>query len=626
MREEGSLKVTYRLNFIEVYEFSVRGMLWLARKQKSGRAVCLFFGILAFALYLIPYLRVAVITLAVFLLAIPLIRTVKYIRMGVQEEQSISVGGGMIQVQGKECTTFLSSEVNTVTEGWSILMMGRQCAEKHIIYYIISKRAFSSREERESFIACIKEQGSAAELERPEDRRAEAQKEFSFDLDKNQLIRSMTEMDGLIWERRNRSRYRLKSVAVRVLLICCTMIILVIFLPATVSALRMAVIAWMIVIMLGRTPLGTDYYRKAFEQGLARQNLVGHWTVRMNAQGIYAFRPCDNSFVKWDFYQEMIERDSSLYLYRYRNNVYQIIPKSVFKNTEEMADFIRYCREKGLDVTNVEKAIGSDTEWAVEVKQGREPARQGAAAWPPGKKFEFAAAVILMVMVAAIPMGRGMTFRSDDARRQSDRLKSGSVSFDEQLSILESLGIRIPERDQEDYRRWLEEDKEYQDYLEQYPYVDILSYAGYGYYDEETGKRIFLDSVFWFDFEGIDVSRDYLDIMEGLNALGKGEFTLTNVSESGSGIDWESGGGELTVSFTYDGLPYQFVAQINNDWIDGEIIDYFNGVLKQRGNVKRMYQLDDGGQGLILFYNTEEWAQEFYKKTGLKLELHQAEV
>lgn len=626
MREEGSLRVTYRLNFIEVYEFSVRGMLWLVRKQKSGRAVCLFFGILAFALYLIPYLRVSVITLAVFLLAIPLIRTVKYIRMGVQEEQSVSVGGGMIQVQGKECTTFLSSEVNTVTEGWSILMMGRQCAEKHIIYYIISKRAFSSREERESFIACIKEQGSAAELERPEDRREEVQKEFSFDLDKNQLIRSMTEMDGLIWERRNRSRYRLKSVAVRVLLICCPIIILVIFLPATVSALRMAVIAWMIVIMLGRTPLGADYYRKAFEQGLARQNLVGHWTVRMNAQGIYAFRPCDNSFVKWDFYQEMIERDSSLYLYRYRNNVYQIIPKSVFKNTEEMADFIRYCREKGLDVTTVEKAIGSDTEWAVEVKQGREPARQGAAAWPPGKKFEFAAAVILMVMVTAIPMGRGTTFRSDDVQRQSERQRKDPVSFGVQLAVLESLGIRIPERDQEDYRGWISEDEEFKDYLEHYPYVDILSYSGYGYYNEETGKRIFSDSVFWFDYEGVDVSRDYLDIMEGLNALGKGEFTLTNVSESGSGIDWESGGGELIISFCCDGTPYRFTARIDYDWIDGEIIDYFNGVLREQGDSKRIYQMDDGGQGVILFYNTEEWVEEFYEKTGLKLELHQTEV
>ena len=61
--------------------------------------------------------------------------------------------------------------------------------------------------------------------------------------------------------------------------------------------------------------------------------------------------------------------------------------------------------------------------------------------------------------------------------------------------------------------------------------------AGFPGYPEE---------VFWFDFEGWDISNDYTEVLEGMLALA-GDSPLedvTEISEDTENMDWEAGSGK----------------------------------------------------------------------------------
>lgn len=114
------------------------------------------------------------------------------------------------------------------------------------------------------------------------------------------------------------------------------------------------------------------------------------------------------------------------------------------------------------------------------------------------------------------------------------------VPLDKQIEVLESLGIERPTEAQiQDYREMVKENSYARVYLEGFPYQMILSNLGFGEYDGETYEQILKSqTVYSFDFEGWDISQDYIDVLNGIQFIANEEFQLQDIREDCSQVNW----------------------------------------------------------------------------------------
>lgn len=159
-------------------------------------------------------------------------------------------------------------------------------------------------------------------------------------------------------------------------------------------------------------------------------------------------------------------------------------------------------------------------------------------------------------------------------------------------------------------------------YVEGYPYTWLLTGIGSPSYDENWEISAYPAQVFWFDFEGMDVSTDYIHVLEGMLALAKGSplDRVEDIGEDTDKADWEQGTGKITVFLKWEGQPYSWDMKMEYDWIDGNILGVLNGLLEETDAKERFYVTGDNGQGALVFYRTKEWADRFEKATGLPLD------
>ena len=145
---------------------------------------------------------------------------------------------------------------------------------------------------------------------------------------------------------------------------------------------------------------------------------------------------------------------------------------------------------------------------------------------------------------------------------------------------------------------------------------DLLCVEGMGQYDYETMEWTPSTSgMYWFDLEVMYVDRIYTDFLTGLDAMDEA-LTFTNVIEDYSRADLESGLGMVTVSFDYLGQGYTLNARYNYDWFDTEILYELGKILIQDQDPKNLWYTTDG-QGVLLYYGTQENAKALERKTGL---------
>lgn len=139
--------------------------------------------------------------------------------------------------------------------------------------------------------------------------------------------------------------------------------------------------------------------------------------------------------------------------------------------------------------------------------------------------------------------------------------------------------------------------------------VIMLTQLGMGAFDEESGEMIpASDSVYAFDAEAIDVSCMYTDFIAQAARISGGEFRPNEVRQRGP---LSGGSGEKErVSLLWRGHRYSYAAEIKDDWFDDGCIDFLNEVLTKEKCEKQFFGLFDGMQGIILFYNTQEWLEK----------------
>ena len=158
--------------------------------------------------------------------------------------------------------------------------------------------------------------------------------------------------------------------------------------------------------------------------------------------------------------------------------------------------------------------------------------------------------------------------------------------------------------------------------IEGFPYTWLLTELGMPRYGEDwTVIEEYAKNVFWFDFEGVDISTDYVDILNGMLALSQGSCldTVTDISEDISEVNWEEGNGTIVVGLEWGGQRHHWEMQMQYDWIDSDVLGMLNALLTQEGSEKFFYAAGDNGQGAVVFFCTAEWAEDFGEATGLDL-------
>lgn len=335
----------------------------------------------------------------------------------------------------------------------------------------------------------------------------------------------------------------------------------------------------------------------------------------------------------WQDYAYLMESDDTFFLVRLCGVLqaqFLPVPKWVFSGPEEMQAFARFCGSRGVTIRKER----------IQTSLKREKG-----------KWIICGVLLLVLVVFYAQLRIAYSIAAGSVQQRMERLvedgslekgmemeKTGQrgtmeafvfdpadypdyVPIEIQVEVLKSLGIDgLEEGTVEEYKKWMEQDPWSRAFMEGYPYYSLLSGIGSGEYDEETYEKTgWSGTVYWFDFEGWDISEDYIDIMKGVQAIGGDDFILSDMEEDTSGVDWENGTGTIDVTFTLDGRPLRFCAEMENDWIDSSFLQFLGRSLMEGGKEKRLYYMGDNGQGAILFYNTPEWAAMFQEKTGIEL-------
>jgi hypothetical protein len=185
-------------------------------------------------------------------------------------------------------------------------------------------------------------------------------------------------------------------------------------------------------------------------------------------------------------------------------------------------------------------------------------------------------------------------------------------SFEEQIRVLAECGIVLspavrPESLLVSFPR---------EAYEKDPFRLLLCVMGGEAEDESQGEvgSLLSDRIWHFDAECIEDRGDYAAIARRLAVLSKGDLPIENVRDH---VDVE--GGEAWVSFTLDGRPYQWEAEVKDDWVDPDVLSKFAELLKSLNTGRRFTYVDLHGQDCLIGCSTDEQRRALAAATGLEV-------
>lgn len=358
----------------------------------------------------------------------------------------------------------------------------------------------------------------------------------------------------------------------------------------------LSITIWMILRLYCRNP--EKAIRKQLRSPEMAAKVCGSWQVSLAREGITVIMPMDmKSIYSWDSLQWLVETEEAFYIFHQDKRHYIMVAKESFVSWEQVDAFHRICADHGIQKVAPKRAF-----------------------YVPGW---------LGWVIFALIIGVGLTVLTANILRDTRDVIGdvrddypAYVPLDQQVEVLASLGISVPEETVASAREFMTKYDMY-DMVEGSPYTWLLMDVGAPEYDEDWNLVGYSDQVFWFDFEGVDLSTDYIYILNGMLALAQGSpvESVSDIMEEIDDAEWEKGRGIVTVSLDWQGQTYLYDMRMFYDWIDEGILGILNPLLEKEGSQKYFYVTGDNGQGAIVFFCTPQWAEEFMEKTGLLLEM-----
>lgn len=600
-----SRKYEYILEPAEIREFCRKALAEDFKKRQV-------FGVLLAVLllleaYYLPRGGITIVLLLALFFVTVLIRNNMLVRRQIAGQLwTIWVENGKLKSRGENYGEIPCENIRFIRITRHLLMLGYLQSPKKIAWYIIPLRVFQDVQERDDFINRVRKPWQTLTAEEPAVKEEEPEQVYlslSYMLDTEKWVRLSRRALAIIQAGTFGKRERMLGMALSACLIA-------VILPVSFSVIMggfnwilmgfcIFIAALMIVRIYFRDP--EKSLRKQVQAPVVAKRTCGLWQVFVAENGITMEMPGQiKNYYVWESLAYLVETEEAFYLFNRDKKRFIVIVKESFQTWDQVQCFRRLCEGKGIR-TLPEKRMHYVPTWALVV------------------------AILLYLIVCgylvAFQFLREQWFGKGLTDTVYERNYPDHVPLDQQVTVLEALGLNV-DRDQVEKLRENMETYDMQEFIEGDPYISLLINMGAPDHDEDFRIVSYSDEVFWFDFEGFDLSTDYIDILNGMLALAEGSCLdgVTDIEEDTENLDWERGTGTVTVSLTFHGARYRWDMKAYYDWIDSDVLGIFNTLLEQEDSQKFFYAAGDNGQGAIVFFCTEDWARGFQLATGLEME------
>ena len=588
----GSRRYEYVMDEAEIREFCLRAFLeQLKCSKKTGIRLLV---ILAAELLLVPEAAaLTVLLMAVTVAAVGIYNYAATSKILRGQPGSVWIEDGRLKAQRRDYGEIPCRDIKLLRRTKRLLMMGYMQGARRPVWFMIPLRSFRDGHEVDLFLAALRDPVTQ------ENYYDQAYLRFQFQIDGERWVRLQKGAADLI----NGGSLG-RSARTNGILIWGSVMTVVL---TVVSCLISGRFHWMFVcygfvlavlMCLRLYCLDPEKpIRNQLKQPEVAARACGLWQVSLTEEGVSLAMPAGiRNVYLWASLAWLLETEEAFYLFHKDKKHFVMIAKESFLSWDQVDLFHRICADHGIQKIVPKKAR-----------------------YVPGWLIWTLLGVFLLALFGIVMVRAFLTERDEPGVVSVDVYER--VPLEEQVEVLEALGLQVPEETAASVRSSMEEYGMY-DLVEESPYTWLLTDMGAPTYDEEWNVTGYAADVFWFDFEGFDISTDYIDILNGMLALAEGSCLddVTDIREDMTDADWESGRGTVTVSLRWKGEPYEWDMEMYNDWIDVSVLGILNPLLEQEGSQEYFYATGDNGQGAIVFFCTQEWAEQFTQKTGLVLE------
>lgn len=588
----GSRRYEYVMDEAEIREFCLRAFLeQLKCSKKTGIRLLV---ILAAELLLVPEAAaLTVLLMAVTVAAVGIYNYAATSKILRGQPGSVWIEDGRLKAQRRDYGEIPCRDIKLLRRTKRLLMMGYMQGARRPVWFMIPLRSFRDGHEVDLFLAALRDPVTQ------ENYYDQAYLRFQFQIDGERWVRLQKGAADLI----NGGSLG-RSARTNGILIWGSVMTVVL---TVVSCLISGRFHWMFVcygfvlavlMCLRLYCLDPEKpIRNQLKQPEVAARACGLWQVSLTEEGVSLAMPAGiRNVYLWASLAWLLETEEAFYLFHKDKKHFVMIAKESFLSWDQVDLFHRICADHGIQKIVPKKAR-----------------------YVPGWLIWTLLGVFLLALFGIVMVRAFLTERDEPGVVSVDVYER--VPLEEQVEVLESLGLQVPEETAASVRSSMEEYGMY-DLVEESPYTWLLTDMGAPTYDEEWNVTGYAADVFWFDFEGFDISTDYIDILNGMLALAEGSCLddVTDIREDMTDADWESGRGTVTVSLRWKGEPYEWDMEMYNDWIDVSVLGILNPLLEQESSQEYFYATGDNGQGAIVFFCTQEWAEQFTQKTGLVLE------
>lgn len=579
-------KYTFTYTKKEFMEFCVRAW-WDMRRSRPVALLAFLFLFLGYALILrrFPY-ELLFLLVVLIILEIGIIY-IKYSKKQLLQEHSIWIEDGILKSHTPSSYHETPCcQISRIIESKHLLMLG--IFQNQTSWFVIPTRVFSSAKEQYDFLQALKSPVSIPvnTVNETEDFH------FSFFMDIDKWVRLETEARFVFRDRDSHNSKTILSHLIYYIFLYILSIWFLYLLDLGSIFFAVAAIFFVSLLPLRRMINPEKSIRKNMQNSAAQSNLSGNWDICFTASGIsYSVTQKSKVFMPWTEFSHIAETEYAFYLLRKGNRQFIPLPKECLSGFEQAQDWMQYCRMKGLLPIQLKKAK-----------------------YVPLWLFR-----ILLVFAFCLFLAAGMW----DGYQKPKPVLYDSPTLEMQVTVLRSLGLTISdEQIEEVVRTGSPEEETLREMIKDYPYTWLLSSLGMPEYNENFEITGYSEEVFWFDFEGWDLETDYIHILEGMAALAEGSALeqVENIHVDTAKVNWEKGRGTLTIILDYNGKTLSYPMKVRYDWIDSDVLNIYNTLLKNTDSAERFYAMGDDGQGIIIFFCSKEWAENFEKMTNIKLE------
>lgn len=616
-------KYSFSMTKKEIMEFSLRAFLEQMRLQ-----IALWLGMIAICVLEILVVHRLGIFFVVFILGLIILVVCQSYSMMKKnlygKTRTMWVEEGMLKVDGEVYGEMPCSNIQVIRKTGNLLMLGIYQAKKRLAWYPMPLRVFSDRQDMDEFLKMVQHPlasyGQNAYTVPVDDKDADK------DVSESELFHFFFRINEEKWERilfdttdiihsgvlggSNKSKVIWAVLGVESVIFICGCIF-------NANHILWGAFFGILLVLLAFANIAMSdpkkRIKKQLKKGILQNDVYGEWQVSITENGVTWNGPNQGrTMMSWDKFSWLVETESAFYLFWTDKRHFVMILKECIGSYEQAEALKQLCTNKNIAVI-----IGKKVKYV--------------------PNWVFALLVIVLIAMymlsfvwSAVRDNRGSAQEnvqdlSPAYYYRSEEFNSADyptyVPIDKQVEVLKSQGFTVSDKIVEAAEDSMDEYEHMRIYVEGYPYTWLLTQIGAPDYNDEWEITGYSDEVFWFDFEGWDISTDYITVLEGMMALAPQSAisSVTNISEDTTNADWDKGSGSIEVSLEWNGQEYSWDMDMYYDWIDEDVLKIFNSLLEQTNEEERFYVTGDDGQGALVFYCSKEWAEEFQKATWLEM-------